>query len=212
MRGRPTGSRPIGSLSPGSFVGVSVAFAAAALPAAAHLPADITTQRSHANCPLAGQDEQALLIDQPAQWTAMLSASEAQALGRPVDWRRERVLVVALARQPTAGIGVALAPEVPHQSREALTARLIVTRPGTDEMAALVLTRPCVVATIPRGGWRAVKVQTEHGRLEAQAPKPDARVMPAPSPGAPASAGPSGAAAAASTPGGVIELLPPPAR
>lgn len=179
--------------------------------AAAHLPAEIAAQRGHAVCPLAGRDAQAVLIDQPAQWPATLSASESQALGRPVDWRHERVLVVALAQQPTAGIRVALAPEVPHQSREALSVRLLVTRPGADEMAAMVLTRPCVVAAIPRGGWRAVRVQTESGSLEAQAAKPGGRAVSAAAPGDPASAAPAAAAGAASAPAGVIERIAPPA-
>jgi hypothetical protein len=144
--------------------------AAVLLPATAgaHWPATVSAQRSHAQCPLPGEAAQAVLIDRPALFGAWLAGDEAALIGRSVDWRRERVLVVALTRQPTAGIGITLEPAVPHRGRRALLATAQVTRPAPGEMAAMVLTRPCVIAVLPRGGWREVGVQLEGHTLQAQ--------------------------------------------
>lgn len=138
--------------------------------APAHLPPRIEAQRSHAQCPLPGQDAQAVLLDDADAWGRVLAGDAPLALGREVDWRSERILVVALAQQRTGGIRVRLADAVPHAGRARLLATLEVTRPGPEVMAPMVLTRPCVVAAIVRGGWKTIDVQTESGRIEARRP------------------------------------------
>lgn len=136
--------------------------------AGAHWPPTVTEQRSHAQCPLGGDEAQVLLLDAGSSFTAWLGRDESTVLGRTVDWRRERVLVVAMARQPTAGIAIGLESAVPHVGRREIRATARVTRPAPGDMAATVLTRPCVVATIPRGAWRLVSVDLEGRAMAAR--------------------------------------------
>ena len=116
----------------------------------------VPAQRSHAQCPLAGTEARSLLIDSAADWQAVWPGDEAAALGRPVDWEVERVLVHALAQQPTLGVrveAVALgAPPAGAMPRLGLR----VTRPAPGAMAAMALSRPCVVVAVARGHWRSV--------------------------------------------------------
>ena len=131
----------------------------------------VQAQRSHAQCPLAGQDERSLLIDNAAQWRATLAADETQALGRAVDWRHERVLVHALAQQPTLGVRVAAVALGPQPAGASPPLGLRITRPAADSMAATALSRPCVVVAVARGGWRALRLVDADapGRTLAQA-------------------------------------------
>lgn len=140
------------------------AWLAAALAAALALPAcagmdslKVLAQRGHAQCPLAGTEERTLLIDSAADWRIVWNVDEAAALGRAVDWPRERVLVHALAQQPTLGVQVD-ASALGTATGEVPRLGLRVTRPAAGEMAAMALSRPCVVVAVPRGAWQALQL------------------------------------------------------
>ena len=143
-------------------------------PAQTHRPG-IEAQLAHAHCPLPGEDERTLLIDSPAQWRAIVPTDEVQALGRKVRWNRERVLVSALAQQPTLGVRVT-ASVARKRVASTLHLTLVVTRPGPDEMAMTALSRPCVFVALTRGAWRQVRVVDAQGnelgvaRVEADRP------------------------------------------
>ena len=62
-------------------------------------------QRSLAHCPVATTGEFTAVLDNAAQWSATVQQGEIEALGRAVDWPRERVLVVALGTRPSLGYG-----------------------------------------------------------------------------------------------------------
>jgi hypothetical protein len=127
----------------------------------------VEAQRGHAQCPLPGQDERTLLIDSPAQWRALVTTGEAQALGRKVRWKRERVLVHALAQQRTLGIQVAVIGVA--RAGPLLSPRLDVrvTRPAPDAAAATALSRPCVFVALTRGAWHEVRVADVNGHTLA---------------------------------------------
>lgn len=142
-----------------TLAAAAIAATALAVSACTSVSAEpVLAQRGHAQCPLAGTDERTLLIDSAADWRIVWAVDEAAALGRAVDWARERVLVHALAQQPTLGvrveavaIGGASAGGVPRLG-------LRVTRPGPNEMAAMALSRPCVVVAVARGSWQTLQL------------------------------------------------------
>jgi hypothetical protein len=151
--------------SRGFAIGAVVAVAAAltALPVAASGEGSaarprVEAQRGHAQCPLSGLDERSLLLDNATQWHSIVSAGEVQALGRKVRWGRERVLVHALAQQPTLGVrvsAVGIARSGPVRSPRL---DLRITRPAPDELAATALSRPCVFVALTRGAWSEIRV------------------------------------------------------
>jgi hypothetical protein len=142
--------------------------AAAGTVAQAAQPLQLTGQRDHAMCPLPGRDARAWLIDEPARWSAAITPEAA--LGRAVHWGQEMLLVVALAEQPTLGIRVSLDEPVRQRFGRRLELQARVQRPGPGEMAATAISRPCVVAAVPKVRWRRVLVWLEGRRIEAEHP------------------------------------------
>jgi hypothetical protein len=119
---------------------------------------ELRGQRGHAMCPLGGDGARTLLLDTSAQWRSVLGADEVEALGRPVHWRHERIVVVAMDTQPTLGIRVAAVALGPQPDGAPPRLGILITRPAPDSLAATALSRPCVVAAVARGGWRTLRV------------------------------------------------------
>ncbi len=159
-------------------LGLALAAGAAAATEAPRRPL-LLAQVSHAKCPVAGMDDRALLIGDARPWRATMTVDEAGALGRRVQWRDQRVLVVALRRQPTLGVSLSLAESHPWQGNRAIPPRLRlhVARPGADEAAQAALSRPCVIAVLAKGPWREVWVDGDEGSRRVKLPR-DTMPMP----------------------------------
>lgn len=145
-------------------LGLGLALAAGAAAAAdAPVKPVLLTQVPHARCPLAGMDDRALLIGSAAQWRTLVDMGEQGALGRGVRWRDQRVLVVALRRQPTLGVSLSLSEPSPWRGGLAIPPRLRlhVARPGEGEVAQAALSRPCVIAVLARAPWREIWVDSD---------------------------------------------------
>ncbi len=118
----------------------------------------VEAQRGHSQCPVAGLDDRSVLLDDAAQWRAVVATTEAQALGREVHWGRERVLVHALAQQPTLGVRVSAVGVTWAGPLRSPRLDMRITRPGPNDMAATALSRPCVFVAMTRGAWRELRV------------------------------------------------------
>jgi hypothetical protein len=127
----------------------------------------VEAQLGHVQCPLPGHDERTLLIDSPAQWRALVTAGEALALGRRGRWKRERVLVHALAQQRTLGVQVAAIGVARAGPLLSPRLDLRITRPALDAAAATALSRPCVFVALTRGAWHEVRVADANGHTLA---------------------------------------------
>lgn len=153
-----------------------LAFGAAACagPAAMH---PLAAQHATMQCPLASADPaQALLVlDNERQWAGALRADEAATFGRAVRWAEERVVVFALAQQPTLGTRVALDKPQAELRQGVLQLTLRIERPPADAMTATALSRPCVIVAVAREGWlQARAIDTDGATLAAASADPAA--------------------------------------
>ena len=133
------------------------------VPARSQPPA-LGVQRSLGQCPVLRTGEFSALLDGPAQWVGTLRQGEVETLGRAVDWRRERVLVHALGTKPSLGYGVSAQRVEARGASVWPTVMLRLTQPEPGAVTATALSRPCVVLTLARGRWKAVRVANEAGR------------------------------------------------
>jgi hypothetical protein len=96
----------------------------------------------------------------------------AAAPAPPVDFRREGVVLVASGRHPTAGHALSL-----HDAEVAVAggvATLVVRfeEPPPGAILAQVVTSPCLLVRLPRGGAREVRIVDPAGAVRARAAIP----------------------------------------
>jgi len=75
---------------------------------------------------------------------------------RKVDLNKERLVIIALGQQPTAGYRVGLKAA----TATGQTLRLVVNvdSPGPGKIVAQVVTSPCVVLAVASHGWQRLEV------------------------------------------------------
>ena len=127
-----------------------LALAAAAGPALA---------RSHAQCPWRGEGPVLRGFAAEAPWREAFTGPEESVLGGPVDWNAQDVLVFALGEQRTMGVMVAAEPGDLSGTGRRTRLDVTLTRPGPDDVAAMALSRPCVVLAVPKRAWSRVEVR-----------------------------------------------------
>lgn len=128
-------------------------------------PLPVGGSRSHVQCPLASREPATWVIDSESGWHARQAATPSdEALGRPVRWSRERLLIYSIGLQPTLGHSVRLAgTDFARLGTRQLGLRIEVRHPAPDEMAATALSSPCLVVAVPRGRWRSVQLLDADG-------------------------------------------------
>lgn len=128
-------------------------------------PLPVSGARGHVQCPLASRDPVTWVIDRETDWRALQPVTSGdEALGRPVRWSRERLLIHSIGLQPTLGHSVRLAgTEFTRLGARQLGLRIEVRHPAPDEMAATALSSPCLVVAVPRGRWRSVQLLDADG-------------------------------------------------
>jgi hypothetical protein len=130
----------------------------------------VETVQSVAQCPLqrpAVDGADVLVIQDAVQWKSTLKPQAEALLGRRIIWDDERVVVFMLGLQPTLGVRVELASPSLSVKDSVLRVPVKVQRPGPDQMAAMALSWPCVIAAVPRSGWTQVLVTDERGEVLA---------------------------------------------
>jgi len=90
-----------------------------------------------------------------------VGAEPAQVEG--VDFAQQRVVLITRGRKPTPGYGIELAesPLRIDDERALLTVRL--AEPDPDAMQAQMLTTPCALVALPRGGYEELRVLDTEG-------------------------------------------------
>lgn len=155
------------AVGPAFVAAIAISIATAAAPVSADTLVPAEAVHATAQCPLAGADAALGVIESSAQWSSMLSADARSLFGRDVLWDRERVVVFALARQSTLGHKVELSERLLEERAGVLTMTVRIQRPAPDRMSASALSRPCLIVSVQRDGWRTVRVTESRGRVLA---------------------------------------------
>lgn len=86
------------------------------------------------------------------------------------DFTRSLVLRVSMGQQPTAGAALAVRAARLDTRTQQLTLDATWSPPDPGRMHATVVTRPCVLLSVPRGDYRSVRVVDQEGRVRVSAP------------------------------------------
>jgi hypothetical protein len=100
---------------------------------------------------------------------------DGNLLGAPrksvaIDFTRTLVLQVSMGQQASAGAQLAVAGTRADAPSQQLVVDMLWSPPDPQRMNAMVITRPCVVFSVPRGDYRSVRVLDQQGRQQATAP------------------------------------------
>ena len=82
------------------------------------------------------------------------------------------LLLVSMGQRSTGGYGLALAREEVVVEDEVAVIELEFTEPGPDDLVTQALTSPCLLLTLPEGGYSVVRVVDQHGHSRAEAAVP----------------------------------------
>lgn len=85
------------------------------------------------------------------------------------DFERSLVLRVSMGQQPTAGGQLAVTGARTEGSRERLVIETTWQRPDPQRMNAAVVTRPCVIVSVPSGPYRSVQVVDQQRQVKTEA-------------------------------------------
>jgi len=91
------------------------------------------------------------------------------------DFDGSLVLRVSMGQQPSAGALLAMLSARADSTRRALVLEMQWAAPDASRMNAAVITRPCVIVSVPRDEYRSVQVVDASGRERASTPLPEAR-------------------------------------
>jgi hypothetical protein len=90
--------------------------------------------------------------------------------GSDTDFTRSLVLRVSMGQQPTAGARLAVQAVRLDTRMHQLIIDTTWAPPDPGRMHATVVTRPCVLLSVPKGDYRSVRVVDQEGRERAAAP------------------------------------------
>jgi len=84
-----------------------------------------------------------------------------------IDFRNDGVVLVSMGRRPTGGYRLALAGGFLPVNKGSATLRVNWITPSPGHVRARVISRPCLLLRVPRGGYREIRVVDRHGRVRA---------------------------------------------
>jgi hypothetical protein len=93
----------------------------------------------------------------------------APAEAPEVDWDRRALVLVAMGQRPSAGFSLGLAQESARVLDGALELRVDWLKPPAGTRQAQVITSPCLLLSVPRGGYGRVRVVDRERRVRASA-------------------------------------------
>lgn len=82
----------------------------------------------------------------------------------PVDFSQRAVFQLSMGQQPSAGASVAVNSASVDTSNRSLTVGALWQLPDPGRMHAMMITRPCVIFSLPRGDYRSVRVIDQQGQ------------------------------------------------
>jgi hypothetical protein len=155
------------SVSSSLFLAITLLAAAGPSSAAAreHDAWRVNHSTSHAQCPWRLEGPAARVFTSPRHWQEMMTQPEDKAADAPVDWRYDNVIVFATETQRTLGVKVKVESPVIQLSGREARLQVRVSRPKPGQAQATAISRPCVVAVVPRRDWRVLEVRSEQGQV-----------------------------------------------
>lgn len=117
-----------------------------------------------------GQDRRAILVRDRAELDTLWAGLQGTPAATPApaaDFRYRQVLYLADSEKPTAGYGLRLAS--PNLYVNLGVASLQVEAAAPSGMTAQVITRPCLLLSLPGGDYQRVEAYDQSGRVWATA-------------------------------------------
>lgn len=164
-------SRPGRRLLRGSLIALLSGCAAMATGAAHHREGGPRLLYASSTC---GVDSRVTWIDSAAGLRAVYDRIHAQDAPRadrlppPVAFPRRAVLWLEMGRQPSAGYGLTVRPHGMEIAGATLTLHVNWLEPLPGRVYAQVITRPCLLLSVPGGDYQRVRVRDQHGALRME--------------------------------------------
>lgn len=112
----------------------------------------------------------------PGRLKHLLAGGTASAAAQAdPDFSRSLVLRLSMGQQPNAGAQFEVVSVHTTASGQQLVIGMRWSPPDPQRMNATVITRPCVIVSLPVGDYRAVQVVDQQGRERAAASLPAPR-------------------------------------
>lgn len=106
-------------------------------------------------------DDQMLLERAFGKLSKQFSSSRTSA--PKINFEKQRVVIVYMGQQPTAGYSLALAGDSLRIDKSTADVTLQWRKPQVGMMTAQVITSPCVVLSLPREGYGVFRVLDRKG-------------------------------------------------
>lgn len=121
-------------------------------------------------------NEQAGLFWLPDQQALRRAIGPAREFEKPkvlpaVDFQRQRVLLLAMGTQASAGYRLELTDNQAQQYGDMLILPLQFKRPAPESLQATVITRPCMILALPVGSYQQVVARDGEKTLTIAVPK-----------------------------------------
>jgi hypothetical protein len=118
----------------------------------------LVSWRAHSTCPMQGSVRSVRSVDSEREWRDTLSFDEIDAVGRRVLWSREKVLVYAMATQPSVGILLEPATSALRLSQGTLWWPVKRTSQTQNGPPITVQSRPCLIGLVNRAQWHQIRI------------------------------------------------------
>lgn len=85
-----------------------------------------------------------------------------------VDFTHKGVLFVRMGRKPTSGYGIELASKQVDLQDQTATVTVRWTEPSRDAVLAQMITSPCIMIKLVKGGYSSIRVVDQAGTVRAE--------------------------------------------
>jgi hypothetical protein len=131
-------------------------------------PVRVLYQSTH--CGQTGTQPSGKWINDPATYGRLYGRLRSGTVGAaerqppPVNFAREGVLWINMGQKPTGGYTVDPVESGLEIRADTATLRVAWTTPPPDAVLAQVITRPCLLLALPKGGYSRIRVVDLSGR------------------------------------------------
>ena len=87
----------------------------------------------------------------------------------PLDFTRYAAVLLEMGVQPSAGYGLTLQARRWSVAGDTLILRVNWLAPPPGRVFAQVITHPCLLVSVPRGGYRHIEILDQHGTVRMRA-------------------------------------------
>ena len=129
---------------------------------------------SSGNCAGAGQAVDAVWITDEKEFVSILNSVNGLKIGGQaasvpaVDFGKEGVLMIRMGRKPTPGYGIELASKQIDIQNQTATVKVHWIEPAKGAILAQMITSPCVMIRMSKGGYAAIRVVDQTGVVRTE--------------------------------------------